>query len=447
MSFLFLSRANPRSGGERDPYPNHAASVPVGLPRCARNVFSRLVAHCVLLLLTVSCAQAATTISGTVTNGTTSKPAAGAEVILLKLSEGMQEQSRTRTDARGRFELKVDAATVPHLVRVVHQNVNYHRPAPPGTSSMEVQVYDSATQLEGISADVDLMRVQAQDGSLQVTEMFALKNESKPQRTLMGERTFVINLPEAARIDSSLVAGPGNMPVTSAPVPMGKGQYGFIYPLRPGETRFQISYSMPYSGEAEFSPRVTYKVNDFAVMLPKSMEFTASAPGTYRLADDQGGVFVQMAKNVGPGAVPGFRVKGTGTMPEEAESGPQASATVPENRPGGGIGRPSELPDPLRNYRWYIIGGVAAVLALGAFWFVSRQQQTAGVPLQNFAAPRPPQASAAGGSSMLLEALKEELFQLETERLQKKISQEEYERTKAALDQTLQRALARKAGS
>ena len=44
---------------------------------------------------------------------------------------------------------------------------------------------------------------------------------------------------------------------------------------------------------------------------------------------------------------------------------------------------------------------------------------------------------------MLLEGLKEELFQLEVEHKQGHISQQEYEKTKAALDYTLQRALKR----
>ena len=44
---------------------------------------------------------------------------------------------------------------------------------------------------------------------------------------------------------------------------------------------------------------------------------------------------------------------------------------------------------------------------------------------------------------MLLEALKEEMFQLELERRTGKITQSEYEKTKAALDQTLDRALKR----
>jgi len=46
---------------------------------------------------------------------------------------------------------------------------------------------------------------------------------------------------------------------------------------------------------------------------------------------------------------------------------------------------------------------------------------------------------------MLLEGLKDELFHLEVERQQGRISHQEYETAKSALDQTLQRALKREA--
>jgi hypothetical protein len=45
---------------------------------------------------------------------------------------------------------------------------------------------------------------------------------------------------------------------------------------------------------------------------------------------------------------------------------------------------------------------------------------------------------------MLLEGLKEELFQLELDKQEGSISEGEYQSAKAALDQTLRRALARK---
>jgi hypothetical protein len=61
-------------------------------------------------------------------------------------------------------------------------------------------------------------------------------------------------------------------------------------------------------------------------------------------------------------------------------------------------------------------------------------------PAARQAQPVPP---APARSGLLLEALKEELFQLEVERQQGRISQQEYEKHKAALDQTLQRAVKR----
>ena len=55
---------------------------------------------CVFLLASFAAAQ---NITGTVTNGTTGKPAAGDQVTLLALSQGMQEVGNTKTDAQGRF--------------------------------------------------------------------------------------------------------------------------------------------------------------------------------------------------------------------------------------------------------------------------------------------------------------------------------------------------------
>jgi hypothetical protein len=57
--------------------------------------------------------------------------------------------------------------------------------------------------------------------------------------------------------------------------------------------------------------------------------------------------------------------------------------------------------------------------------------------------PPPLPQTVAPHTAMLLEGLKEELFELEVEHKQGRISQQEYEKTKAALDQTLQRALKR----
>ena len=86
------------------------------------------------------------------------------------------------------------------------------------------------------------------------------------------------------------------------------------------------------------------------------------------------------------------------------------------------------------------------VLVMGGFYVVSKVQ-----PAQRPSRQQPGRVavSAASGShpgstaTDLLEAMKEELFQLEIDRQQGKISAEEYAKAKAALDETIKRALAR----
>src|SRR5579859_2573169 len=110
-------------------------------------------------LLTLGTPLFAANITGSVTNKTSNKPSAGDDVVLLKLSEGMQEASRTNTDAQGKFSMPLPDDGGQHLVRVTHQGVNYFKPAPSGTTFVQVDVYDSAKQVQGVTGRADIMRV------------------------------------------------------------------------------------------------------------------------------------------------------------------------------------------------------------------------------------------------------------------------------------------------
>ena len=101
-----------------------------------------------LVMMVFSGFALADTLSGTVTNRTTNKPSAGDDVVLIRLAQGMQELSRTKTDAKGNFKLDVPDKAL-HLVRVTHDKANYFRPAPAGTESVEIDVYQRCGQGEG----------------------------------------------------------------------------------------------------------------------------------------------------------------------------------------------------------------------------------------------------------------------------------------------------------
>ena len=409
----------------------------------------------ILAALLVACLAAgasAATLTGTVTNRTTNKPSAGTDVFLLALSQGMSEVGTTKTDAQGKFSFNVADESIMHLVRANYQGVNYFSkggPLQPGTTSADVDVYDSAAKIDGVHTTIQAMRIQSSSSSLDVTELYAVQNSSSPPRAVISDRTYTVNLPEGAEIEQASASGPGGMPISAQPSPgKEKGQYYFSFPLRPGETRFQIAYRLGYGGEATIRPRPADSLEHFAVLLPNSMKFEALKPGVYSpMPSQDGSSAVQVATSVRPGQDIAFHISGRGVIADEGapsqgggqpQGGEQAQTGGP--RPGGGLGRPEGTPDPLHQYRWGILAGLAALLVIGGVYTAKRSSKTA---------PLPPPAKASAGTvigrqQVLLEALKEELFQLELDRQQGHITPEEYAKAKAALDQTLHRATTRK---
>src|SRR5208283_1908913 len=116
--------------------------------------------------------SAAQTLTGTVTNGTTNKPAAGDEVILINLANGMDVGGSTKADSNGKFSFKLTGGPGPHLIRAIHQGVTYHRMAPPGVNTADVNVYDVATKVAELGVTADVIRFQADSGSMQGVRLF-----------------------------------------------------------------------------------------------------------------------------------------------------------------------------------------------------------------------------------------------------------------------------------
>jgi hypothetical protein len=235
-------------------------------------------------------------------------------------------------------------------------------------------------------------------------------------------------------------------------------------------------------------PKSVYPLEHFVVIAPKVMEFSAATGAHFEVAPYPGqpDANVEVSSNTDQGKPLAFKLSGEGTLAAPVEEGSggqpsQGAQAQPESRPGGGLGPPIDAPDPLQKYRWWILGAFAAVLILGGVFVASRQQaanraaRAKGKSPSEFeddedyeveevsavrevrasnarsGATRPndarPQPARSASSSVLLEALKEELFQLEVERQQGRITHQEYESAKSALDQTLQRALKREAAS
>ena len=387
-----------------------------------------------IVLLACSLASSAQVLKGVVQNGTTRTPAAGDEVILLSLGQGMQEEARTKTNAKGEFSFKLADSSSPHLVRVRHRDVNYHEPAPPGKTALEITVYDSTARVAEVKVIDQSQVFEAQDNALRVIELFRVRNASVPPVT---QPTFEFYLPEGATVQLGQARSASGMPVKSAPVPLQeKNKYAFMYPLRPGMTQFEVVYSLPYQGSLKIAPKFDLQPEKFFALTPKSMNFSATGGSVFH--DEKWSIepdfdVASRATEPAAGKQVAFEISGTGSLPQDDQGQQQANGRAEDNRPGGGLGVPNEKPNPISSGQWAFLGVLSLFLAGGGVLvFFMNQQNASAVQPQ--------------GGAVVMNALMEEMFQLESDKAQGKVTQQEYNIAKATLDRTLQRTMKRKKG-
>lgn len=340
-------------------------------------------------------AAAAATLKGTARNGTTGKPAAGDAVILMSLAGAATEIGRGKTDTNGRFRFSGADKQAPHLVRVVHQAVAYQAITPAGVNSVEVEVYDVVRKLDGVTATLDVQRLQTAGDTLQVIEEIALRNASDPPRTLVNDRPFEIQLPPEAQVVSGRVQTSGGQPVMRKPTPGDQnGRYYFPFPLLPGDSRFSVAYLLPYRGEAAFEPKILYPLENYIVVLPRSMKFEAKKAGMFQPMPGKTGSNVQEMAAVKPGEPLAFRVSGTGTL-ANLQGGQEQAQGRQAARSSGGLGAPAKPPAPLHNLGWFLLGGLSVVLAASVAGFRAHKRKQG---LSEVGRPKRPPADARGSA-------------------------------------------------
>lgn len=423
-----------------------------------------------VMMLSLAASLEAATLTGTVTNRTTDKPSAGDTIAVINTAQGMDEIAKASSDAKGAFHVDVpDGGQI--LLHITHQGADYFKPVPAGTNSVDIDVYDAAAKVDGVRGEAMVVRAETDPTgkTLTIAENFFVQNASAPARTQYGGNTLDFYVPKGAQVGDAMASAPNGLPtsVKVKTVDAASGHYAFTFPIRPGETRFQVEYTLPYTGKQAFSLKLGLPTGDVAVMLPKTMQFDGppsfqainDPQVTAQSYDDHQPVFAQPIE---------FTLSGTGQLPQEAPQDGQAGSTQASTqaaggeRPGGGLGVPVDPGDnnaPLSKYKWWIVGGLGLALAAGAgIMLKNSPAETAVLGGTGTAAPaylaagiaaadpradgRSP-ASPHTGQGSLLDALKDELFELETDRLAGRITQEQYAEQKAAFDVVLRRALNR----
>lgn len=328
---------------------NAAGREPTGRdergPRCA------LFAFC--LLTSVSSLLGA--IEGTVINGTTGKPEPSVKVSLVQPGAGgMQAIASSTSDANGKFSIDHDLPPPPALLQADYKGVQYTQVQPPGrpTSGIQFQIFESAAKPPQGMQTAHLIMIEPSASALEISETFLIKNDSTTtyQDSAQGTAQFYPAKVAGDTVQVS-VTPPTQMTINRSAVKGSKpGSFKIDYPARPGETRFDMHYTLPASDT--FSAKVIDSGRPTVVVTPISVHLTGEGIKESGVEQD---VQARLYEVTGPS----FKVKidGTGTIRDRQSNDASEEDT--------GQPKTTEILARVYDKLYWVLGLTFGILALG----------------------------------------------------------------------------------
>lgn len=304
--------------------------------------------------LLVTAISACAAIDGTVINKTTGKPQSGATVTLYKLSQAGPEQVESvKSDSQGKFHITKDAeGPGPRLVQASYADVTYNRILPPGSPSNDVtvDVYESSKQPGAAKVETRMMLIEPVRGELIVSESYVFRNDGKMSYNDPDGGTLKFYLPPAAN-GAVKVNGtaPQGMPVPQAADKTSTPNvYKVGFPIKPGETRIDVSYVLPFTAPGPFEGKILYKGGPTRLVAPAGV--TLKGDGVLSLGQEprtQATIYEVKTNDFK------IEISGTGSL-RQAESSEEASGPSFEEI----------QPKVLGNMKW-ILALAFSILTLG----------------------------------------------------------------------------------
>jgi hypothetical protein len=190
-------------------------------------------------------------IDGTVINETTGQPQAGVDVSLVHPGEnGMQSLATAKTGADGKFTINQELPPPPALLQAVYQGANYNLFLQPGapTANLRFPIYNTTTDTKSANLAQHMLMIEPQPQATRVTEVFQLQNDSKTTYLDSKQGSIQFYVPADAQGAAVSVEAPGGMPINRPPEKTAQPRmFKVSYPVKPGETTYELTYSLPPS--------------------------------------------------------------------------------------------------------------------------------------------------------------------------------------------------------
>jgi hypothetical protein len=225
-------------------------------------------------------------VQGVVTNATTGKPQPGVVLMLVQPGQGgMQTLANAKSDADGKFNIDKSPEGMA-LVQAIFGGAIYNTMLPPGSlmSNVQVKVFDSTKDAAVGRAVQHMILLEPSADALHVSETFLFDNKTQTTFSDPGKGSAQFFVPPTAQGKPQVVINsPGGMPIPrDAEKTPQANVFKISYPVKPGESRFDISYSLP-AGSAFAGKMIDPDVQTFLVTPPS---VTLSGDGIDSLGEE-----------------------------------------------------------------------------------------------------------------------------------------------------------------
>ena len=180
--------------------------------------------------------------------------AGNTELEVILLSSGMDIIKTAMTDERGTFRIEDLPEAMPLMLRAVYKGSNYHGMlmfGADGKARLDLDVYEPTTSIKDIRVEEADMAFQLAGDHMHAVETFVIVNNSSPPRVYLNpEGNFRISkAPGILEPPRFRITAPGSeMPLTQSALESADGEsYYSLYPLRPGDTIFEVHLTLPYT--------------------------------------------------------------------------------------------------------------------------------------------------------------------------------------------------------
>jgi hypothetical protein len=333
----------------------------------------RTIAAYAFLALSIAVTAASAAVDGTVTNGTTGKPQAGATVTLFQpTGQGPQFIDSVKTDAAGKFSITKEVpagGAGPLLVQAVYDGVQYNDTLPPGTptTGLEIPVYESSKQPGAAKISQHVMLIEPNGGTIGVAESYIFDNAGKTTWNNPETGTLQFTLPAAAggKVEINVLA-PNGLPIRRAADPAGKpNTFKVDFPIKPGQSEIRMEWSMPFTSPGVFEDSIIAKgAPDLKLLAPVGVTLKGEGVTALGKEPTTGATIYNV-----PGPKFKLDVEGTGTLKTASGSDSEddnGSPKVSENMPQL-YGLTLATGDPIAPFlavKWIVIS-VLGMLAIG----------------------------------------------------------------------------------